>query len=69
MDALGVALAPREFECPLCGKKFTRMCIDFILPETTVCDACLAELGPLDEVALRKEIDRRIAERAKQNNG
>lgn len=61
---LGVCMATREFKCLLCGRQFTRMSADLILPETTVCDACLAELGPLDEVALRKEIARRLAERA-----
>jgi hypothetical protein len=61
---LGVAMAPREFECPLCGRQFTRVSGDFVPLEATVCDACLAELGPLDGIALRKEIERRQAERA-----
>ena len=61
---LGVAMLPREFKCPLCGRQFTRVSGDLILPEVTVCDECLAELGPLDEVALRKEIERRSVERA-----
>ena len=64
MITLGVAMVPREFECPLCGRQFTRMSGDLVLPEVTVCDACLAKLGPLDGIALRKEIERRVAERA-----
>jgi len=60
---LGVAMVPREFECPLCGRKFTRISGDLIPPEATVCDECLAELGTLDEVTLRKEIDRCLAKR------
>jgi hypothetical protein len=61
MITLGVAMVPREFECPLCGRQFTRVSGDLIPPEATVCDECLAELGPLDEVTLRKEIERRRA--------
>ena len=57
-------MVPREFECPLCGRRFTRISGDLIPPEATVCDECLAELGPIDEIALRKEIERRQAERA-----
>ncbi|MBN2392791.1 MAG: hypothetical protein JXR84_18820 [Anaerolineae bacterium] len=57
-------MVPREFECPLCGRKFTRVSGDFVPPEATVCDECLAELGPIGEIALRKEIERRRAERA-----
>lgn len=64
MITLGVAMVPREFECPLCGRKFTRVSGDFVPPEATVCDECLAELGPIGEIALRKEIERRRAERA-----
>ncbi len=64
MLTLGIAMVPREFVCPFCGQKFTRVSADLILPETTVCDACLAELGPLDEVTLREQINRRLAERA-----
>ncbi len=62
--SLGISMTTREFTCVLCGRQFTRMSADFVLPETQVCDACLAELGPLDEVALREEIARRVAERA-----
>ncbi len=61
--SLGICMATREFKCLLCGRQFTRMSADLILPETTVCDECLAELGSLNEVALREEIDRRLAER------
>ena len=61
--SLGVAMAPREFTCPLCGRQFTRWSGDLITTIVTVCDECLAELGPLDEAALQKEIDRRVAER------
>ena len=64
MITLGVAMGPREFECPLCGRQFTRISGDFVPPEATVCDDCLAELESLDEIALRKEIERRSAERA-----
>jgi hypothetical protein len=64
MLSLGVSMASREFECSLCGRRFTRMSADLMLPETKVCDECLAALGPLDEVALREEINRRVAERA-----
>jgi hypothetical protein len=62
--SLGICMTTREFKCLLCGLQFTRMSADLILPETTVCDECLAEMGPLDEVALRGEINRRVAERA-----
>jgi hypothetical protein len=62
--SLGVAIAMREFKCPLCERQFTRMSGDLVPPEVTVCDECLAELGPLDGIALRKEIERRVAERA-----
>lgn len=61
--SLGICMTTREFTCLLCGRQFTRMSADSILPETQVCDLCLAELGPLDEVALREEIARRVAER------
>jgi ribosome-binding protein aMBF1 (putative translation factor) len=62
--SLGVAMAPREFTCPLCGRQFTRWSGDLITTIVTVCDECLAELGPIGETALRKEIERRQAERA-----
>lgn len=61
MMGFGICMAPRDFECALCGRPFTRETADFILPADTVCDACLAELGPLDENALREEIGRRVA--------
>ena len=60
----GICIATRNFTCRLCGQRFARMSADFILPETEICDACLAELGPLDEVALREVIMRKLAERA-----
>ena len=59
----GICMTTREFTCSLCGRQFTRMSADAILLETQVCDLCLAELGPLDEVALHEEIARRVAER------
>ena len=62
--SLGAAMTVREFKCPLCGRQFTRWSGDFVPPEATVCDECLAELGPIGEIALRKEIERRQAERA-----
>lgn len=64
MVTLGVAMVPREFKCPLCGRQFTRMSGDLIHLEATVCDECRAELGSLDGIALRKEIEQRLAERA-----
>ena len=60
---LGVCIAERAFTCLLCRQHFSRVCSDLILPETQVCDACLAALGPRDEVALRTEITRRVGER------
>jgi ribosome-binding protein aMBF1 (putative translation factor) len=62
--SLGAVMAVREFKCPLCGRQFTRWTGDLITTEVTVCDECLAELGPIGETALRKEIERRQAERA-----
>ena len=61
--SLGVAMTMRAYTCPLCGRKFIRQGPDLIFLRDTVCDECLAELGPLDEAALRDEITRRLAER------
>lgn len=41
-------MAGRDFECLLCGKPFSRVCGDLILPEYQVCDECLAGLGYLE---------------------
>ncbi len=68
MCSLGICMTEREFECLLCGRQFTRMSADLILPENRVCDECLAALGPLDEAALRNEITRRLAARPSPPN-
>lgn len=66
MTSLGVCMAPRDFVCPLCGRKFTRVTADLILLEDTVCDSCLAEMGPLNGAARRERINQRLAELNRQ---
>jgi hypothetical protein len=59
MVSLGAFLAVRDFECILCGRPFSRMTADLLLPEDQVCDDCLGTLGPLDENDLRAAIAQR----------
>lgn len=64
MISLGICMAPRDFECPLCGQKFTRVSADCIPLEDTICASCLAELEP-DEPARREQIARLIQSHSK----
>lgn len=57
-------MTSRDFECILCGQPFSRVSSDVILPPDQVCDACLAEIGPLEEGELWAAIDRRRQELA-----
>jgi hypothetical protein len=65
---LGVCMAVRDFECLLCGKPYSRMSADCIMPSDRVCDECLAELGRLPEKELWETIARRQAN-SKENRG
>jgi len=65
----GIAMAVREFDCLLCGQKFSRMTADAIFPADQICDNCLAELAQLEGDALRNRISQHLAERAIQQAG
>ena len=59
-------MAVREFECVLCQAHFTLLSGDLIVPETLICDECLAELWPLQGDALMERISGRLVERTPQ---
>jgi hypothetical protein len=42
---LGIAMAWRDFVCELCGREYSRMTGDLIVPSDTVCADCFEELG------------------------
>ncbi len=66
MVSLGIGMAPREFDCLICQRHFTRFCADMILPEYSICDQCLAELRPLEGDELRRRVSQRLAESGSQ---
>jgi hypothetical protein len=57
-------MALREFECTLCQQQFTRFSGDLIVPGPRLCDACLQELWPLDDDALRERVSHQLAQHA-----
>ena len=59
---LGIALGPRDFTCTLCGREYTRVTCDFIVPVDTVCAECFEELGDPGDQELWEHIARRRAE-------
>jgi len=61
--SLGAFMAVRDFECLLCGKPFSRFCGDLVLPETQVCDECLAEVSHLQGQELWAYIDQNRIDR------
>jgi hypothetical protein len=62
MASLGIAMVPREFDCLICQRRFSRVCGDLILPEYQICDDCLDELVQLEGDPLRKRIAERLDE-------
>ena len=42
---LGIAMAWREFVCELCGREYSCMTGDLIIPPGTVCADCFEEPG------------------------
>ena len=58
----------RDFECLLCGKSFSRLCPDLILPEYQVCDECLAKVNHLQGRELWAYIDENRIDRKERPN-
>lgn len=57
----GIAMAGRNFECVLCGRKFTRFTPDaLLLSEHLVCDDCIKELHILGDGELRRLVSERL---------
>jgi hypothetical protein len=53
----GIAMANRNFECILCGRKFTRFTPDALLMgENLICDGCLEALHSLGEDELQRQV-------------
>jgi recombinational DNA repair protein (RecF pathway) len=42
---LGIGMGPREFNCARCGRRYSRVTCDFIVPTDLFCEECLEELG------------------------
>jgi hypothetical protein len=60
--SLGIAMVPREFECLICQRRFSRVCGDLILPEYMICDDCLDGLLQLEGEELKRQISERLAQ-------
>lgn len=53
----GIAMGDRNFECVLCGRKFTRFTPDaLMMGENLVCDGCLDALHSLGEDELQRQV-------------
>ena len=64
----GIAMAGRNFECVLCGQKFTRFTPDaLLLSEHLVCDDCIKELLVFGEEELKSLVSERL-DRNPQNH-
>jgi hypothetical protein len=60
MTGFGVGMVERDMECILCGKHFTRLDGDLVIPETVICETCLAEIRELDDEAIAGYVSRRL---------
>lgn len=58
---LGIGIADREFDCILCGRHFSQMTADLILPEDKICAECLEKLWRLEGDTLREYLLQRLA--------
>jgi len=58
---LGIAMGSRDFVCELCGREYSRVTCDIIMPTDTVCAECLEELGHPTDMELWKIISERRA--------
>lgn len=57
----GIAMDDRNFECVLCGRKFTRFTPDaLLLSEHLVCDDCIKELHAFGEGELKSQVLERL---------
>ena len=53
-------LGLKALHCTLCGRSFTLVSGDLVLPEYVICDLCLQELWPLQGDALVERVSRRL---------
>ena len=58
--------AVRDFECILCQRQFSLPSGDLIVPESLICDECLAELWQLEGDALARYVSEHLAKNASQ---
>jgi hypothetical protein len=63
MAGFGVGMANRELECILCGSRFTAMAGDLLIPETCICDACIAALRGLDGAEIARYVSQHLRDR------
>jgi hypothetical protein len=60
MAGFGIGMTERDLECILCGAHFTRLDGDLVVPETLICEACLAEIHELDDEAIAGYVSRHL---------